>query len=264
MAAESLAVVLADPAGLRLPDIGKAISEFRGIPLQDAAHQAKNCWGIVADSLSAEEAQKLGRALEKAGLKSCTVPSASLIKVPDPRIPSAILLMTEGLHLDFKSGAAGILPWGLIFLVSAASFKETSFKTEKIETGEGTGGKAFRMGILLATGIPLPGKKKEIKEVKKEVSDIIYMVDIFTVKPLGRIRLDPRRINFSFLKGRMQMNLLGNFKTLMEDILNKAPQATLSHGSRVMREGRPLSQMLYDSPLDFENECRWLLTLLSI
>lgn len=249
---------------MRLPDIGKALAEFRKIPALDAAQQAKTCWGLVAEGLDTDQAAQLEAALNKAGLKSRTIPTTSLIKPPEPRRPTAIDMKEDGLHLTFKSGAAGILPWKLISLVGTGSFKETSYRTEKIEKGEGAGGKAVRIGVLLTTGIPLPGKRKQVEEVKKEVSDIGYVADLFTSKPLGRVRLDPLHLNFGFLKERKQMNVLGNFREMMGDILQKAPHAILNTGARVLKEGRPLTQMLYDSPADYEKESRWLLSLAAI
>lgn len=57
------------------------------------------------------------------------------------------------------------------------------------------------------------------------------------------------------------MNVLLNFRALVSEAARRAPQARLSLGARLITEGKPVKDLVYDSPSEIEREYRWLLTM---
>jgi hypothetical protein len=217
----------------------------------------------VGEGMSAKEAESLIHSLEATGLKARTIPNHQLIEVPEPRVPVEIDLLNQGLFLKFKS-AQGVVPWKSLSLISAYSLGETTIRTEKVTTGPTAGEQLFRVGVLLATGIPLPGKKKKTETVKKETHEDYYFIELCTQKPWGRIRLNAQTLKYSFLKEKMQYNALNNFRTLLGELFVRIPGAILNHGARVIKSSQPLNQMAYESLREVDKETRWLLTLLNV
>ena len=63
--------------------------------------------------------------------------------------------------------------------------------------------------------------------------------------------------------GQLEEESNGNFKVLVSDFVQEAPQAWRNHGTRVLLENKPLQTMGYESLEDLERESRWLLTLVA-
>ena len=74
-------VILTEPEQRQTMVVAKALAAIRKTPVQDQVTAAKNGWGVLAEYLSPEEAQKLVESLKRAGLESKAVPS--LASIPD-------------------------------------------------------------------------------------------------------------------------------------------------------------------------------------
>ncbi len=222
----------------------KAVADFKKILPMDAAQAVKKTRGIVAEDMEQKEAEDLLFRLTECGLSDSIVPSESVLALPPAAPRKDIQVPPERLHL-----------------IAAACYKVVSSKTVKTKEGPSGAEKVAKIGILLATGLPLPmGRSKEV-EKKQETTELACVLELFLKDPPERFTVEVPTFDFSFLKERMLYNVFGNFKIIVEDLVRMAPAALRSKGTRILLEGRPVATMGYESAADLERECRWLLTV---
>jgi hypothetical protein len=213
--------------------------------VQDQINAAENGWGILAESLTADQGQFLVENLSQAGLKSRCV--SSLVPLPEvhplSRWESAI---TDQL-----------------VLIAVAGITITSKTSKTVKEGPTAAQKILNTGILLTTGLPIKiGGKERTVVTTHQSSDLAFFLDLIYKNPSRRLRIDAQNFDYSFLKERKLYFVMGNFKLLVEDVVNAVPAAWRNHGSRVLLENKPIQTMGYESLEDLERETRWLLTLL--
>lgn len=227
-------------------ELAKALATVRETPVHDQAAAARRAWGIVADDLSQEEAQELGKALRSAGVECAVGPTAALAKVPSAEIVHSV----------------EALPDAQPVLIAAAGLTITTTTTKKEQTGPSPGQKAASAAIMMTTGLPIKvgGRKKTVQKTTHEQS-LVFVADLFYEEPSKRVQIDPSHFDFSCLKGRMLYQGQGNLKLLTGDIAQAAPDAWTNHGARILLEGQPIRLMGYAGMQDLEREERWLLTL---
>jgi hypothetical protein len=257
----ALAVLLSEPEQLDWVPLGKAIAAFKKIPLQDAALEAKKCWGIVSDNATPAEADGLVQALTQEGLRSFSAPASLLAGPRTPNVVKHINIEDQGLAVEAQPGQFRVVPWTYVSVIAVSLFKQTVVKTMKVEEGPSAAEKLAKTGITLMTGIPLPIARKKTVEKKVQDSELFFFLDLFLKQSGFRIRLDAQNLDYHFLKEKMELNVQGNFRLLVKEILNRAPNALQNRGVRVLAGGQPLTSMGYDTLPDLEKECRWLLAL---
>ena len=225
--------------------VAKALAALRKTPLQDQISAAKKGWGIIAQDIVAEEANVLVEGLAACGLESLCLPTASLIQLP-PAEPAR----------RFEAALANHL-----VLVCAAGITVTSTTTKTTQEGPSAAQKILSTGILLTTGLPIRiGGKTRAVEKTQQHSDLAFYLDLLYEQPLRRRRIDAQHFDYAYLKERKLYYVLGNFKQLVGDLVQSAPEAWRNHGARVLLDNKPMQTMGYESLADMERETRWLLT----
>ncbi len=227
--------------------LAKALAAARKTPLQDQMVLAKNCWGILAENLSAEDANTLLESLSQAGI-ACRICRTSAL----PSLPQAEELISIQ-HL----------PAAKPILIASAAITVTSTTTRSVKEGPSAAQKILSTGILLTTGLPIHigGKERDVEKTQRQ-SDLACYLDLVYRNPSRRLRVDAQKFDYSFLKERKLYQVFGNFKLLIGDVVKVAPEAWQNNGTRVLMEGKPIQTMGYTSLADLERESRWLLTLL--
>src|SRR5262245_22391592 len=103
-AALRYAVVVARPEELKLQDVAKALSAFRKVPLQDAARIARSCWGLPAENLGKDAAQKLSGHLKETGIESVVIPENLIEEAPAPAPVISLEFRPDGIQVNIKGG----------------------------------------------------------------------------------------------------------------------------------------------------------------
>ena len=245
MAEESLryAVIVADGELPAASVLAKAIAPARRVPVQDLLLPMRQCWGLVA--LDAEEApaKEEARRLGESGVRALAIP-ANLVE----EAPAAELVY------EFESRPSPVR------LVAAAVFRQTVRKVVAQESGPTAAERALKIGLSMATGIPLGmGGAKKVERKVVESGDLVYWLDVYSGAPLRRYRLAAHDFDFSCLGERMGFDAPGNFRRVLEWL---APDArALNRGARGILNGTPVRELGYESLADLDREGRWLLTL---
>jgi hypothetical protein len=231
-------------------------------PALDFVASARRAWGVVAESLPAAEAEALAKDLSAAGQEALAVP-ASLLETPaEPVSVSKAEFSAEG--FDLVAGRAHAAPerlaWPRLAAICAAGIEERTSKTVTETAAVEVGEQAVRLGLTMATGIPLMKSAKQTKRVV-ETRDRALILDLLFVEPARRLRIDPRAFDFSVLGAKMGYGAEVNFLALVEDLFARAPRALRGKGTRALLGRRPAAESFYESLDDLAREERWLLSL---
>lgn len=240
------AVILTNPEHLDVPRLAEALARFNKVAAVDAAPAARRSWGIVADDLEKGRAEALAAELARSGLEGLALPNNLIEDLPQIRPVKAY---------PEKFAAK---PWAL---VAAAGFRKT-VTAAKTQEGPSMAQKAFGLGLMMTTGLPvgLGGGKKEAAKTQ-ESFDLVFYLDLLRLDAPERLRIDAQDFDYSCLNERKDYNVINNFRTLVKEIALGSPEAFKSRGTSVILENKPVSAMGYDALEDLEKESRWLLTL---
>ncbi len=257
------AAVLRRPEQFQPGAVAAVLARRAKAPALDFIGPARRNWGVIAEALPAEEAQALAAELSCAGLDAAAIPQSLLESPPEAELVSKIELSGDG--LDVVSGPANLAParlsWTRLAALCAAAL-ETRDKKSIVE-GPNLGAKAARLGLALATGMPLPlggGEKKRIVETR----DRVLRLDMVFLNPARTLRIEAERFDYSVLGERMLHGAEVNFALLLAELAARAPRALRGRGTRAVLERRPSAERLYDSLDDLGREERWLATLAAL
>lgn len=259
------AVLISEPEKYRLPDVARVLARLRKMPVQDAFGALRRSWGVVETGFSEAAARETAAKLMEGGLPAVAIPENLIEDLPPLKAAAKMALSAEGVSFEIEAGRPSRAAWRRVALVAAAAFKQTTVRAAKVEEGPSLGQKALKLGLTLATGIPmgLGGGKKEV-ERKVESSDLVFYLDLVLREPAERLRIDAQDFDYSGLKAKMGYNASGNFRQLLLELTGGAKAAWANRGTQMLLDGKPVREMGYESLEDLERECRWLLTLRSL
>ena len=254
------AVLLRSPEKFAPAPVAAVLAKMKKQPALDFVGPVKAHWGVIAESLPAAEADALAARLNEAGLAALAAPTTLLETPPAPVMVTKAELSGDG--FDVVSGRANAAPerqsWSHLAVICAGGVevKESKTITEKAEMDIKE--KAVRLGLTMATGIPMMGGKKEVTRVV-ETKDRALTLDLLFLNPARRLRIEARAFDYSMLGPKMAHAAEVNFGILVGEIASRAPSALRGKGTRgfVNKTG----DWRYDSLADLDREERWLLTL---
>jgi len=248
-------LVLASPELLHTPEVTGALAKFWKIPLMDAAHRARRCWGFVGEDLPQGQTDGLCAALAEAGVASLRL--SELRSLPEARPVAGMSFGPDAISLRPEE----VLPFARIAIVSAAAIEVTEVRKTTVKEGPTAAQKAVRAGIMLTTGLPIGlGKSKEVVKEQKS-TDLLFFMDIVARDPWARWRVDAQRFDYSCLGQEKALGGMVNFRLLLSRLAKSAPVAVRNKGCRVLLGGQPVSSMGYESIEDLDKELRWLVNL---
>ena len=259
------AVLVRSPEKFLPTAVASVLAKRAKAPALDFVAPIRRAWGVIAESLPAEAAEELAAELTSASQPALAAPT-SLLETPPPPIQVAKAEFS-GDGFDLVSGRANAAPerlsWTRLSALCAGGLEvrttTTVTETAPMEMGE----KAVRLGLTMATGIPMMGSKKEVKRVV-ETKDRALMLDLLFLGPSRRLRVDARAFDYSVLGPKMGYGAEVNFHALLEELAARAPAALRGKGTRAMMARRPAGESYYESLDDLEREERWLLTLAAL
>ena len=256
------AVLVRSPEKFSPTAVAGVLARRARAPALDFAARARRAWGVAAESLPAVEAESLAADLTAAGQAALAVPTSLLELPPEPVLAAKAELSSEG--FDLVAGRANAAPerlsWTRLAAICAAGVEERTSKTVTETAPVDMGEQAVRLGLTMATGIPLMKSAKQTKRVV-ETRDRAFVLDLLFLEPSRRVRMDARAFDFSVLGAKMGYGAEANFLLLVEELVARGPRALRGRGTRALLARRPAADSLYESLDDLAREERWLLTL---
>jgi hypothetical protein len=257
------AVLIRSPQAFSANSVAGVLARRARAPVLDFVAVVRRGWGVVAESLPASEAEELAAALTAGGQAALAAPTSLLESPAEAESVAKAELAGDG--LDLVAGPEHLAPermsWSRLAAVCAAGLGTSSTKT--VVEGPDLAAKAVRLGITLATGIPIPlggGEKKRVIETR----DRVLLLDLLFTEPARTLRIDGARFDYSLLGSKMVYSAEVNFSLLLAELAAHAPRALRGKGTRAMLAKRPAGESLYESLDDLRREQRWLLTLAAL
>ena len=258
-------VLLRSPEGFAPAQVAAVLARRSKGHALDHLASARRAWGLVAESLPAAEAEELASGLTAAGQAALAAPSTLLESPPPPVLVKKAELSGDG--FDVVSGRANALPerlsWSRLSVLCAGRLEVRSSTTVTETVSADLGEQAVRLGLSMATGLPLLKGKKEVKRTV-ETRDHVLTLDLLFLEPSRRLRVDARAFDYSLLGGTMGYGAEAYFLALVSELAGRAPRALRGKGTRALLARRPAGEALYESLADLESEERWLLTLAAL
>lgn len=259
------AVLIRAPAAFQPVAVAGVLARRAKAPALDFVAPARRAWGVAAESLPAEEAEALAADLTAAGQDALAVPASLLESPAEPVSVAKAELSAEG--FDVVSARANApaerLAWTRLAALCAAGLEERSSRTVSETSPVEMGEQAVRLGLTMATGIPMMKSAKKVERVV-ETRDRALTLDLIFLEPARRLRISARAFDFSLLGAKMGYGAEVNFLALVQELSERAPKALRSKGTRAFLARRPAAESLYESLDDLEREERWLQTLAAL
>ena len=233
-------------------------------PALDFVPPARRAWGVAAEALPAADAEALAAELTAAGQTALAAPTSLLETLPAP--VQVVKAEFSGDGFDVVAGREGVVPerlsWARLAALCAASVETRSTMTVT-EGGQEMGERMLRLGLSMATGLPMMKSKSETKRVV-ESRDRSLTLDLLFLEPAKRLRVDAKHFDYALLGPKMTYGAETNFVALLEEFAARAPNALRGKGFRGLLAHRPAAECGYESLEDLQREERWLLTLAAL
>jgi hypothetical protein len=262
--------------GLEPPPMEQMKAAFRGVPgltSVDATMMCKNSMGILVRGVNQEEAQQIHSALATQGVETEVADQASLPVLPPMRHVTQVECTADALMIYDPVGRSFPLEWKDIMLVAAGrvgviEFKRTS--TPTVLPMEGGGGLGIVDEFLFKnSGVPnLNVPRTAYADPNYETTEVHHqrwMAEV-VIKGAGlRYNMEAEQALqplFLYLGNRRTNDATENFKMLVQDICQSAPEAAVNRGAYYLREGNATA-FGYPTKNAFYDEMVWLLWKLS-
>ena len=248
------AVLLRDPArDLNL--VAVALAARSKLSPENWMPALRRNWGILLEPSSAEEAEALANALTKAGHAAVAVPVSLLEDPPAPVLVAKAELWGDG--FDVVAGESERLSWSRLKVISAGAVSRSDSKS--VTEGPSLAEKSVRLGLTMATGLPLMGGKTKTRAVVTERRE--SFIELIFVEPARRVRIMAANFDYAALGEKMSYSAELNFRALVGELTARAPAALRGKGARGVLTKAPSGELAYESFEEVEREERWLLAL---
>lgn len=237
-----------------IPVLAQVLGSASGLDLDTAAAAARHCWGLLGENLDEAAADGLVRRCGDLGVNALRLPGTSVRPLPAPQPVKKVIFETGAAVFTAEAGKTVLARPDDLEVLAAAPIKESFLKTVKTTEGPSAGEKAFRLGIMAATGLPIGlGKTKEVNKQVKSF-ELAFYLDLLFKDGGARLRLTSDDFDFSGLKEKKTYSSQVNFRVLCGELATFAPLAFKNAGLRAIIEGAPLAPLPYDSLSDLEKE----------
>lgn len=256
------AVLLRAPARFDARAVAAALAKRSKLPSETLLPVIRRSWGIVAEPSAAEDAEDLAADLTAAGQPAVAVP-VSLIEDLPPAV-SVTKAELSGDGFDIVSGRGNAererLLWSHLTVLSAGAVVETARKT--VADGPSLAEKSVRLGMTMATGLPLLGGKGKTRQVAEERR--ANFIELVFAAPARRVRILADGFDYAALGAKMTYSAELNFRALTAALAANAPGGLRGRGARAVLAKAPSGELAYESFEDVEREERWLSTLAAL
>jgi hypothetical protein len=228
-----------------------AFCKVPGLTAVDATVLGRDAFGVLARSFERERAEALKSALAAEGVETEVVEDGSLPVLPEARLVHRIDCTPDALVIYDPLGRSFPLKWENVMLIAAGRVNLIEFKDVRTETK--VSGRSYgRFGAADKTVVSHDLKEERhdrwLLEFVITGAALRYNVNADVARPMLFLGLGERRTN----------DLAANFKLIVQDMMNGAPQAAVNRGAYYLRENS-VKPFYYPAKKAFYDEMIWLL-----
>lgn len=238
--------------------MAEAVASAQGLIFYEAMSMVVKNYGFLGENLSIEKAQETVKACERIGIKTAITSCDSLAQLKAALnvkkvffSDSSILYENQGKQLESNLKNLKIMAY--------APLSSETVKIVKERQGPDIGEKAMRLGIMMATGLPigLGGKSKEISREVRQSETNLYIDLIFDNEI--RLRINSENFDFSCLDEQKTYSSHINFKNLCIKLAQYSPLAWKNSALYDLLSGAMSPTLKYETISDLEKEEKRLL-----
>jgi hypothetical protein len=213
----------------------------------------RDAFGILLREQPLETAAIFQRGLSAQGIETELVPEASLPKLPGTKFVRRLEVTPEALQVYDPIGRRFPVEWGHLYLVAAGMVRVTEFMQQRkmVRPAQVHPG---HFGGYQQT-------EPEFESVTREGRADKLFLEILLGRGAARLSIeaDPKALMlFSYLGQRRTGELSRDFGLLVNDLLQRAPDAAVNRGSHYLRE-KGDQIFYYPTKNAFLEEIVWLL-----
>ncbi len=232
--------------------MAQALAQSQGMIFYEAMAIVVKNYGFLGFNLSKEKSKALIGACLACDIKAVSMPSESMPKLaPALEIKKAdfsgqyLIYENQGLQLKAELEKLKVIAY--------APISRETIKVIKEKQGPGAGEKAMRLGIMMATGLPLGlGKSKEVSREIHQSETLLYLDMIFDEEL--RLRINSDNFDFSCLKEQKGYSSHTNFKNLCLKLAETSPKAWKNSALFDLLDGAMAPSFKYETLSDLEKE----------
>ncbi|NLO90942.1 MAG: hypothetical protein GX410_02955 [Elusimicrobia bacterium] len=251
--------------GEDLPSPGVMADVFSAVyPLshEEAFHKARHCWGILAENIGSDEAEKLEQACRRSALETLRLPPGCVPVQPQAQTSRKISFDEASFSCELEGGEQFSSGWDALEIAAAAPVKEETVKKETIEQGPSLAQRTASLVTMTVTGLPIAfGGKKESVERETVIREMNYIMDLGFGQ--RRIRLRSDHMDYACLGAEKSYSSQTNFRVMAAKLDALAGGAFRNRGLKLIAARQPLQALSYDGLDDFERDYRRLFILRS-
>ncbi|GAB4030101.1 MAG: hypothetical protein Fur0012_05470 [Elusimicrobiota bacterium] len=237
--------------------MAEAVAATQGMIFYEAMAFVVKNYGFLGINLSFEKAAATVEACASLGIKSA-IKSSDEIPVLKAAVDIKKIVFSESFLIYENQGIQLKTELKDLKLMAYAPLASETIKIIKEKQGPGAGEKAMRLGIMMATGLPIGlGKSKEVAKEVRQSETALYLELIFADGI--RLRINSEHFDFSCLDEQKGYSSQTNFKNLCLKLSQAAPSAWKNSALFDLLGGAMAPTLKYENLSDLEKEEKRLL-----
>lgn len=242
----SYALVLATEAAFEPREVAKVVAACTGRTSIDAMQHLFYGRGLLAEHLTAEQAQEIGRQLATLALPTLAVPAEELQPVVRPLRVTKAVVSPGGFEIEDQLQRRRVEGWAWLRLVA----------TGAVQAAEGE-----RHGAPLPL---LPGERQGLRlpdDDEQPIERRHYLDLVFGEQAPRHYRIDAGAFNYQYLgaDGRLSLRRDDNFIKLVADVVAAADGAWVTPAARAVSVGELAPGGVVADLRLYDAELRWRL-----
>lgn len=223
-----------------------------GVPAADAERLCQNMFGILARSLSADQAAALQGGLRAQGLETEIIEERALPPLPPGKVVRRLEFTTEALIIYDPLGRTVPIPWEHLMLLAAGNIQQATFTRTRTEREEVR--TKFVHGV-----IPIQVREIKVGYSSQESAAKVLRGEIILTRATARYTIEAESFNYAACLGeRAQRDIPADFCLAMRELAGRAPQAALGRGAASLL-AEPPGLVAYPRHKSLEEEMVWML-----
>ncbi len=278
---EIVHVLLKKDVRLEVPAVAPVLAESLGLNVFDARRISRYARGLFLEEIERSKAETACAALMSKGIDTLIVPVGEYRELPRPRRIVTAELSDAGFQFktDFRKPLETI-PWSKLSFVSAGivatpqyrdllsskSFKllPAIYKIEDQDAKQELREKLANLSLKkrkVAGGTSIRYRNR----LKEDDLEFLYKeqtlgyIDLITLDPWDRLRINRHEFRFDYLRERAGANSLENFRILAKDLTNWAKDTLISNMTMALVDGIEVHELVFDNLGEFDKYNTWFL-----
>lgn len=234
---------------LLVPDaelLARAFCTLPELTQIDARNAANDAFGILLRGLDVERAGALQAALAHEGIETEAVREDELPSLPSARIVRQVEVTAEHLVVMDPMRRETRIPWGDLLLIAAGQVRTREMRRLRTALDE----PGFH-GAGVSQDAVTPSRIRDEEHER-------LVVDLFLSDRAARFSLSADEFDFQHLGPRLSEDPAINFLSILQDLDQYAPHASLNQGAFLACQ-KPPQLFRYPSKQAYQEELIWML-----